>query len=74
MQIEELTDEALGLPIEARALLADRLIESLAQNASEIDRLWIKEIERRREEVRSGRSKTIPASEVFEAARKAIAR
>jgi hypothetical protein len=29
MTVEQIVDEALGLPSEARALLADRLVESL---------------------------------------------
>lgn len=41
---EQIAQEALALPSEARALLADRLVESLdAAAANEIDRLWASE-------------------------------
>ena len=55
MRVEEITDEALSLPSEARALLADRLVESLdPEEDGYIHNLWVKEARRRLQELRSG--------------------
>lgn len=59
--VEQITEEALALPSEARALLADRLVESL--NPAEdgyIRQLWVQEAFNRRDDIRSGRVQTIP--------------
>ena len=64
MSVDQLTNEALALPPEARAALADRLVESLdSAELGRIDQLWATEARRRRDEVRSGRVKTIPGEE-----------
>jgi len=73
--VEQITEGALALPSEARALLADRLVESLdPAEDGHIRRLWADETQRRLEEVRSGQVQTIPGSEGFERVRSAIAR
>ncbi len=73
MTIEQLAEEALTLSPEARALLADRLVESLdASELDGIDRLWISEAKRRRDEIRSGRVKTIPGDEALAQVRRAV--
>jgi putative addiction module component (TIGR02574 family) len=66
MRIEEIADEALGLPIEARALLADRLVESLdpAEDGYLHD-LWVKEAHRRLTEFHSGVVSPIPGEEAI---------
>ena len=70
-----LAEEALALPSEARVLLADRLVESLDSAEDEkIHRLWAAEALRRRDEVHSGRVKTIPGDEALKRVRKAVAR
>lgn len=55
MRVEDITDLALELPSEARALLADRLVESLdpAEDGL-IHDLWAEEANRRLMELRSG--------------------
>lgn len=55
MRVEQITDLALELPSEARALLADRLVESLdpAEDCL-IHDLWANEANRRLKELRSG--------------------
>lgn len=53
------------LPIDMKLELVDRLLESISPSQKEIDELWKIEIERRVEEVRSGRVKTIPGEQVF---------
>jgi putative addiction module component (TIGR02574 family) len=75
MTIEQVTDEALALPSEARALLADRLAESLdPAEGGHIHDLWVAEARRRRDEVRSGRVKTIPSDEAMAKVLRAVAK
>lgn len=75
MSVEQLTDEALALPSEARALLADRLVESLdPAEDGYIHQLWAKEVRRRLDDVRSGRVKTIPGETALAQVRQAMAK
>ena len=75
MTVEQIVDEALGLPSEARALLADRLVESLdpAEDAY-VRQLWVAEALRRRDEVRNGQVQTIPAEQGLAQVRRAFGR
>ena len=67
---EEIIGVALSLPPGARAMLAERLLESLdAVNQREIDALWAVEAENRAKEIAEGRVATIPAAEVFSSLR-----
>lgn len=64
--VEQIAEEALSVPSEARALLADRLVESLdPAEDGYIRQLWIKEARRRIDEVRSGEVATIAGEDVF---------
>jgi putative addiction module component (TIGR02574 family) len=73
MTVEEIAEAALQLPGEARALLADRLVESLDPAEEEdLRALWVAEAQRRLEEVRSGRVRTIPAEEALARVRRAV--
>jgi len=75
MTVEQIVVEALGLPSEARALLADRLVESLdPAEDGYLRQLWMAEAVRRREDVRSGRVQTIPGEEALAQVRRALAR
>ena len=75
MTIEQIAAEALTLPSEQRALLADRLVESLdAAEANRIDRLWAIEAKRRRDEIRSGSVRTIPGDEALARVRRSLGR
>lgn len=66
MRVEELTDLALELPSEARALLADRLVESLdPAEDGYIHTRWAEEANRRLQELRSGRARGIDGDEAF---------
>jgi putative addiction module component (TIGR02574 family) len=68
--VEKLTEEMLALPSDARALLADRLVESLdPANDESIRALWAAEALRRRDEVRSGAVKSVPLEDVLAEAR-----
>ena len=65
--VEQLTEEMLALPTDARALLADRLVESLDPlTDDEVRSMWSAEAVRRRDEVRSGAVDTIPGEVVAE--------
>ena len=75
MTIEQIADEALALPSEQRALLADRLVESLdTAETNRIDRLWSAEARRRRDEVREGLVRTIPGDEALARVRRSLGR
>ena len=67
--------QAMSLPGESRARLADILVESLDKEAlTQIDRLWLSEAKRRRDEVRSGKVKTIPGDEALRSVRDSLRR
>jgi putative addiction module component (TIGR02574 family) len=73
--IERVAEQAMKLPAESRAELADRLVESLdSEEIGRVDRLWLDEAKRRRDEVRSGRVKTISGDDANRRVRRAIKR
>ena len=65
IKTKELFDEAVSLPVEIRTQLVDKLLRSLHPTRKEIDELWAVEAEKRVEEIKSGKIKTIPGNEVF---------
>ncbi|MGB7069100.1 MAG: addiction module protein [Pyrinomonadaceae bacterium] len=65
-QTMDIMERAEMLPIDLKLELVDRLLESISPSQKEIDELWKVEVERRVEEVRSGKVKTIPGEQVFE--------
>jgi len=65
IKTEELFDEAVSLPVEIKAQLIDKLLRSIHPVQKEIDELWAAEAEKRVEEIKSGKVKTIPGDEVF---------
>ena len=72
---EQLTAEAMQLPVESRAFLADRLVESLASaELDDIQQLWTAEAIRRRDEVRSGKVQSIPGEQVLDEVRRLVGR
>ncbi len=73
MKLEELEREVMKLNLEDRAALAEKLILSLdAPSDEENLHLWVREAERRLQELREGMVGEIPAEEVFRRARAAI--
>lgn len=66
MTTRELLDEALSLPVEERALIADHILRSLNATDAEADKHWTKEARRRLEELRSGKASPVSAEIVFE--------
>ena len=72
--VEELLEQAMTLPRESRAQLADLLGESLREDdLGKIEHLWLVEAKHRRDEVRSGNVKTVPGEEALRKVREYIA-
>ncbi|MEQ1923645.1 MAG: addiction module protein [Pyrinomonadaceae bacterium] len=65
--IENITEAALSLPVTERAILADRLVDSLdsSSEAQDIRQAWASEAQRRLDEIESGVENAIDADEVF---------
>jgi hypothetical protein len=73
--VEHLAEQAMNLPAESRAQLADLRVESLdADDLGHIDRLWVAEAKHRRDEVRSGRVEAIPGDEALRQVRDGVRR
>jgi putative addiction module component (TIGR02574 family) len=71
--LEELTEQAMALPPDARARLAALLVESLdAEVLDAGDRLWLAEAKRRRDAVRRGHVQTISGEEALQRVRDAL--
>lgn len=67
MPVDELEEEALQLPKQERAKLAQHLIESLDSDVEpDVEQAWLEEVERRYQEYKSGKTTPIPVAEVFE--------
>ena len=75
LTLEQLTAEAMQLPIESRVVLADRLVESLdSAEPDEIQQLWAAEAIRRRDEIRSGQVQAVPGEQVLNEVRHLVGR
>lgn len=71
--LNEITATVLALPLDERALLADKLVESLDPSTDDsISDLWVAEALRRLGEVRSGKVETIDGPTGFDQVRRAI--
>jgi len=72
---ENIITEALRLPREARALIAEKLLESLdSEEPFEVSRQWKEEIERRCREIDEGTVNLIPADKVLKEAAEGLAK
>lgn len=65
MTTKELIAEAVSLPVEERAMVADSILRSLNAPESDIDRKWASVAQRRLAELKSGQVKPIPGEQVF---------
>ncbi len=73
--LEKLVEEAMSLPGESRARLADLIMESLdGDDLGQVEQLWIAEAKRRRDEVRAGNVQTIPGEKALREIRDSIRR
>jgi putative addiction module component (TIGR02574 family) len=71
--LKTLTEEALVLPAEERARLAESLLDSLEQlTEEEIERLWAREAVRRLQAYERGQVQAHPAAEVHEEIRRRL--
>lgn len=71
--IEELTEELLSLPSASRALLAEKLVESLEFDTDpSIQKAWMTEAKRRRDEVRNGTVQPISGEEALTQVRRLL--
>ena len=69
--LDELSKKAKDLALEERAQLAQELLESVEQEIDpEVQAAWEGEIASRIAKYERGEAKLVPASEVFEAARR----
>lgn len=62
-KVKSLARTAVRLPPEDRTYLAEQLLASL--DDSDLEQQWAAEARRRRDEVRSGQVRPIPAEEVY---------
>jgi len=74
MNLEKVRREALSLPVQERAKLAEQLLSSLdALSEAEVEELWFQEAARRATEMDQGLSKRIPADVVRREAQAIVA-
>ena len=65
MKVETIRREALSLPVQERAELAEQLLSSLdSLSEAEIEQLWLQEAVRRADEMDRGLTKRVTAEEV----------
>ena len=70
---EQLAEQAMTLSSESRARLADRLVESLdVDELGPIDRLWVSEAKRRRDDVRTGQVQPINGEDALRKVRESL--
>jgi len=73
LSVETVAQEALGLPISGRALLVERLLDSLAGETNPtVERAHLDEIRERRAAVRSGKASLVDGPEGLREARTAL--
>ena len=73
--LDQLTADAMKLPLRDRVQLAQRLVSTLDDEVeSNTEELWFAEAERRLEELRGGKVQGVPAEEAFRNAREALKR
>lgn len=72
--IEDITETALALPISERAILADRLVDSLEPREIKdtVREAWMTEIRRRVAEIKSGNATLIDGDKGFAQVRASI--
>ena len=66
MNTEQLIAEACNLPLEQRAMVVDRLLQTFSAINPEIDQAWGALAQKRRDDLASGKAAGVPAELVFE--------
>jgi len=68
---DKIYQQAIDLPIDDRLVLIDKLLISTnLPTQNDIDQAWAKEVERRCQELDSGKAKLVPGEEVFDKIKK----
>ena len=70
MKTSELISMVESLPVDIKTTLVEKILSRLHPSQKEIDALWVKEAEKRVNEIKTGKVKTIPGDEVFKEIRK----
>ena len=65
IKTKELIAEAISLPVEIRTKIIEELFRSLNPLQKDVDELWSIEAEKRVEEIKAGKVRTVPGEEVF---------
>ena len=61
----DLLERVDSLPIDMKIEIVGKILESLSPTQKDIDDLWKAEVERRIDDLESGKAKTIPGDQVF---------
>jgi putative addiction module component (TIGR02574 family) len=73
--LDQLTADAMKLPLRDRVQLAQRLVSTIDDEVeADTEALWFAEAERRLEELRSGRVQGIDSEDAFRTARETLKR
>lgn len=62
---EQLFDEIDILPIDLKTKMVDKILASITPLNSEMDKLWIKEVNKRQQEIESNSVNLVDGDEVF---------
>lgn len=62
---KELFDEIDTLPIDIKTQIVDKILNSILPNDKSIDELWLKEVQKRKNELDSGEVTLVDGDEVF---------
>ena len=74
LTLEQIVEETRQWPPEKVGELVGRLTEDLHARDPEIEAAWRTEIDRRLEEIQTGKAQGLPAEEVFEKAKRILGR
>jgi putative addiction module component (TIGR02574 family) len=73
--LSDVTKQALGLSMEERILLVQRVWDSMGHFVSpEIEKAWMDEADRRWQEIEEGKIRCLPADQVMKQARESLER
>jgi putative addiction module component (TIGR02574 family) len=70
--IEELSSQARTLPAADRVRLAEELLATVHESDDEVEAAWAEEVRMRIADIDAGRTKLIPADEVFAQVRRLL--
>ena len=63
-ELSDLLKQALALPVDERAALANTLLDSLETSHQSVEEAWDKEVARRMADLKAGRAVTVPWEEL----------